>query len=516
MLSKTTNEFNDSLFKFHYPADWIYSGLSAGYISSDLKFTLHSLPNNYFTVLLDVFNALAAGDEIVVPALNTRYWITELISPNKIKLESAILGNTVSLSITDTCSVLRPGRRNQLMQEAGSVVSLVNPIVGSHISFPELNSAAKIINASMKEFNDGRVKYCDCDIKQGAPAIPYTLSTNPYVTGEKGNWYPATTWSFLKDRTRNTVTAPYTTNIRNDGAFISYSNFWICQGPIPTWQRYPYGWQWVETVTKKDVNGLTLETSDILGRHNSLMTGYEQKLVVAEAGNASINEILFEGFEDWNYQAIAVLDHINSSQCMPSILKKSRVFQQDTVESHSGKFSGKLVGSGKAIIIPVSPPINQDNPKPDCIGTFMPTTNKKYVISAWVRDDTDPLAVTFDLPSIRVGSAEYKTSGDIIDGWQRIYGEFFVPTGTPSITLMFLGGSGNIWFDDIRIFPFEAKMITHVYDGNTQKLTYTSDENNYFTKYNYDASDNLESISKETEKGVQTIQEARSSTVKLP
>ena len=59
-------------------------------------------------------------------------------------------------------------------------------------------------------------------------------------------------------------------------------------------------------------------------------------------------------------------------------------------------------------------------------------------------------------------------------------------------------------------------MITHVYDGNTQKLTYTSDENNYFTKYNYDVSDNLESINKETEKGVQTIQETRSATVKLP
>ena len=39
-LSKTTNEFNDSLFKFHYPADWIYSGLSAGYTSSDLEFTI--------------------------------------------------------------------------------------------------------------------------------------------------------------------------------------------------------------------------------------------------------------------------------------------------------------------------------------------------------------------------------------------------------------------------------------------------------------------------------------------
>jgi len=140
----------------------------------------------------------------------------------------------------------------------------------------------------------------------------------------------------------------------------------------------------------------------------------------------------------------------------------------------------------------------------------------KYVLSAWVRDDADPLAVTFPVPAIQVGSTAFHTGGNIIDGWQQIYGEFSIPPATAPITLKFMKGSGNTWFDDIRIFPYDAKMITHVYDGNTQKLTYTSDENNYFTKYNYDTSDNLESINKETEKGVQTIQETRSATVKLP
>ncbi|MEW6713033.1 MAG: hypothetical protein AB1403_24650, partial [Candidatus Riflebacteria bacterium] len=352
--------------------------------------------------------------------------------------------------------------------------------------------------------------------------------TNPYITGEKGNWYPSTTWAYLTDRERSVGFNSLQTNIRSDGSFTDYKNFWRYDNNLnPGWQRFATGWQWVETVTKKDVNGLTLETSDVLGRHNALLTGYKNKLVVAEAGNARINEILFDGFEDWNYLSISG-DCGSIPFCIPKIVNWDGIFVQDTVESHSGKYSGKLIRSGQTITIPVSPVIltpevneRENSPtshptKPICAGTFKPTVNMKYVISAWVRDNADPLAITFNVPAIHVGSDVLHTNGDIIDGWQRIYGEFTIPQGAASLTLKFIQGSGTTWFDDIRISPFDTKMITHVYDGNTQKLTFTSDENNYFTKYNYDAADNLESINKETEKGVQTVKEVRSSTVKLP
>ncbi|MDF1612334.1 hypothetical protein [Stygiobacter electus] len=527
VLSKTTNEFNDSLYKFHYPAHWIYEGLGSGYISSDLEFSVSLISNNYFTVTHDVFNALAVGDEII--SAGSKYWITEKQSAgNKIKIESNIVGTPVAIT---SGKVLRSGRRNQLMQEAGSVVTHINPITGNKIIFSEIGLNAKVINASMQEFADERVKYCECDTVKGKPNTnPRNLSgaTNPYITGEKGNWYPSTTWAYLTDRERSVGFNSLQTNIRSDGSFTDYKNFWRYDNNLnPGWQRFATGWQWVETVTKKDVNGLTLETSDVLGRHNALLTGYKNKLVVAEAGNARINEILFDGFEDWNYLSISG-DCGSIPFCIPKIVNWDGIFVQDTVESHSGKYSGKLIRSGQTITIPVSPVIltpevneRENSPtshptKPICAGTFKPTVNMKYVISAWVRDNADPLAITFNVPAIHVGSDVLHTNGDIIDGWQRIYGEFTIPQGAASLTLKFIQGSGTTWFDDIRISPFDTKMITHVYDGNTQKLTFTSDENNYFTKYNYDAADNLESINKETEKGVQTVKEVRSSTVKLP
>jgi hypothetical protein len=536
VLSKTTNEFNDTLYKFHYPADWIYSGLSAGYTSSDLEFTISSPQSNNYVVSPKVFAVLAIGDEIVFPYSNTpRYWITDKILPNnnsldyRIELESDMLGGiAVSLGTAGNCRVLRPGGRNQLMQEAGSVVTRVNPIKANRIDFSEFDSKAQVINASMQEFADARIRYCNC--------YSGGKMSNPYLSGEKGNWYPTTTWSFLSDRVRSANVAVDQTNIRVDGAFSTYRNFWrYVNDANPRWQRFTPGWQWVETITKKDVNGLTLETSDVLGRHNALLTGYKNKLVVAEAGNARINEILFEGFEDWNYVPIAA--YCDTVQpCVPRIVDWGGVFQQDASESHTGKYSGRLVESGGLITIPVTPvvltrevnetdslgnlleppPASDSLPPPLCAGIFKPTVNRKYVFSAWVRDDIDPLAINFAGPAVQIGSSIFHTSGNIIDGWQRIYGEFTIPPEVTFITLKFLPGAGSTWFDDIRIFPYDAKMITYVYDGNTQKLTFTSDENNYFTKYNYDASDNLESINKETAKGVQTIKEARSATVKHP
>ncbi|MCK9210123.1 MAG: hypothetical protein M0P61_04720 [Ignavibacteriaceae bacterium] len=556
VLSKTTNEFNDTLFKFHYPAHWIYEGLSAGYISSDLEFNCVQVAStNYFTVLPSVFNALGVGDEII--SAGTKYWITNKQSTgNKIKIESATLGSPV----TSICRVLRPGRKNQLMQEAGTVVTHVNPMIANHIDFSQNGSDAQIINASMQEFSDARVKYCDCDSIKGQSnpnSNGSPSSANPYVTGERGNWYPTTTWSYLTDRKRGDV-APYATNIRADGVFNSYQNFWRYQLPnpnfsndtIPMWHRFTTGWQWVETVTKKDVNGLTLETRDVLDRHNALMTGYKNKLVVAEVGNAKINEIFFDGLEDWNYQPITSYCD-PTSFCTPKSLDWTGILSLDSNESHTGKYSGKLAASGRTITFQVSNPDkmidladpgnntsasiftnsngnnpninlnrnytpNHDIPPVKCVGKFEPQTNKKYVISAWVRDAADALAINFADPAIKVGADTFHTSGNIIDGWQRIYGEFTTPTTPSAVNLSLINGAGATWFDDIRIFPFDAKMITHVYDGNTQKLTFSSDENNYFTKYNYDAADNLESINKETEKGVQTVKEVRSATVKLP
>ena len=106
-------------------------------------------------------------------------------------------------------------------------------------------------------------------------------------------------------------------------------------------------------------------------------------------------------------------------------------------------------------------------------------------------------------------------SGAIIDGWQRIIGEFTVPSDAEfiQINLNNISNATDSYFDDIRILPSKANMKSFVYDQKTQKLMAELDENNYSTFYEYDNEGGLVRVKKETERGVKTIQETRSGSV---
>lgn len=163
VLTRTTNEYNDSLYKFHYPAHWIYPGLSAAYVSSDVNFTPSLVSGNTYSVPNNIYKVLTEGDEIIT-GNGLRSWVMSKTTANNITLESAQLGNPLG-PLTQPCTVLRPGRRNQLMLEAGTVVTHYNPIDinTNSIVFSESDASAKIINASMQEFKDTRIPYCNCD-----------------------------------------------------------------------------------------------------------------------------------------------------------------------------------------------------------------------------------------------------------------------------------------------------------------------------------------------------------------
>ncbi|AXT18307.1 hypothetical protein D7030_08395 [Flavobacteriaceae bacterium AU392] len=121
----------------------------------------------------------------------------------------------------------------------------------------------------------------------------------------------------------------------------------------------------------------------------------------------------------------------------------------------------------------------------------------------------------------------FSPQGHIIDGWQRIVGEFSIPemNSTTAVLLnIILKNNGqeasesteglNVYFDDIRMHPYESNMKTFVYDPVTQRLMSELDENNYATYYEYDTEGGLIRVKKETEKGVYTIQETRSGNIK--
>ena len=151
---------------------------------------------------------------------------------------------------------------------------------------------------------------------------------------------------------------------------------------------------------------------------------------------------------------------------------------------------------------------------------FSPTPNKRMHFSAWVREDCiitpcnkfnyadSKVQIAFNGGST---SATMTPTGGIIEGWQKVEGDFLIPTYAISMDLKFIntGTTPNYW-DDIRIHPFNANMKSYAYDPVTLRLSAELDENNYATFYEYDEEGQLIRVKKETAQGIKTIKETRS------
>lgn len=161
-------------------------------------------------------------------------------------------------------------------------------------------------------------------------------------------------------------------------------------------------------------------------------------------------------------------------------------------------------------------------PCSDCIASFAPIPGKKYLISGWTKEKNAPQATTtytnaylkILFPSIAGSTGAFMGGGVIIDGWQRIEGVFLIPPSATDMSIKLDCLSGDCYFDDIRVFPFDGSMKSYVYDPVNMRLVAELDERNYATFYEYDEEGKLSRVKKETEKGKMTIQENRNNTKK--
>lgn len=155
--------------------------------------------------------------------------------------------------------------------------------------------------------------------------------------------------------------------------------------------------------------------------------------------------------------------------------------------------------------------------------SFKPEPSERYIISAWVKEEVGQV-LTYNNGKIKISFEDsvgatltFIPKGKIIDGWQQITEEFVVPADANGITIELLnsGSSDLVYFDDIRIFPYNGNMKSFVYDPVTQRLMAELDENNFATLYEYDKEGGLVRVKKETERGIYTIQETRSGNSKI-
>jgi len=160
---------------------------------------------------------------------------------------------------------------------------------------------------------------------------------------------------------------------------------------------------------------------------------------------------------------------------------------------------------------------------------FSPQPNKKMLFSGWVKEacgnaTTPCFLQTYANSSVNISfsdgtsiPAPFIPVGPIIDGWQKIEGNFVVPAGDTTMTLKLINSStmSSVYFDDIRVHPFNANMKSYVYDPVNLRLMSELDANNYAAFYEYDEEGTLIRTKVETREGIKTVNETRSSLQKI-
>lgn len=168
--------------------------------------------------------------------------------------------------------------------------------------------------------------------------------------------------------------------------------------------------------------------------------------------------------------------------------------------------------------------------------SFKPERNQNYHFSCWVKsvigNDNQSIqdseyykdlgivvSIEFDDSYQNIPPIELQSKGLAIDGWRKVEGEVFLPAEIDYFDIVLsardLSNSfEGILYDDIRFHPVNANLKTFAYDDASMKLQAELDENNFATFYEYDKEGQLVRIKKETNKGIFTIQESRTSTIK--
>ncbi|HXB13985.1 MAG TPA: hypothetical protein VNZ45_18490, partial [Bacteroidia bacterium] len=229
LLTKTANDFNDSIFNLTYPAYWYYNGMGPAYQNIGLSLSNVNFYGNSGASVPNAFGYFSNGDELAL-SNGLQAWVTSINGSNVV----AEYKDGTPVTGTFNLEIIRSGRRNMQTMDMAKITSLVNPI-----NSLQSNSYQKVTQASAKVYASSWRTYCNCFDEPGM------VTDNPYVLGVAGNYRLKT--SFLYLTTRDQSSFDNNTNVRQDGTFNSYNPFYSQVGGA--WTTTPDNWTFTSTVT---------------------------------------------------------------------------------------------------------------------------------------------------------------------------------------------------------------------------------------------------------------------------
>jgi|GEM_PF-1744014 len=299
--------------------------------------------------------------------------------------------------------------------------------------------------------------------------------------------YTGVTSGWINDlKMKNFIEVPLEKTVKKDGlviggSFVSYST---AGGRYVPNQVYS-----IETLMPKNIlstapNGtipddmklqgtITYDGPNILEQqkindvNHSYLWGYNNTYPVAEAINASSNEIYATSFEEGGWDS-------------KMSFSGSRV--------HSGNNAGYINNTTAGEIYSYSSTRLSLNL----------TASKKFHYSGWIYS-SGPSAEIFLMMTTTVGGSYTSTSNIVspasnANKWVLVEKDVDVPANVKEIWLRVDNNStGSVWFDDLRLYPSDAQMTTYTYNPLIG-MTSQSDVNNRINYYLYDGLGRLSSV----------------------
>jgi hypothetical protein len=479
LLTRTVNNFDKPVYSFHYPAHWMYEGMSGQYKREGFTWKIlagNTTQYNYTTGIINMGSAspfLEKGDEVVFydsnyslvlrawvyyfPGLGQYYFIDEA---------GNVLNSTYYTSINPAkdyyVKVIRTSQTNELNQSAGSLLTLKDPMG----SGPVPNLVSNVLEASATEWCQNWNIYTDvkysqvtgikdnCNISFAGTGSYVSKTVNPYTSGFSSKWGPLKTYGY---RTARTYASQNT--IATDGTYQRYAPFWTFSGTWNVNMADPYFTDWVAmgNTTMISPHGHRMESQNALGLYATRDFSFNQTLLNAETMNSKYNQMGFESFESYGVtQPFLTLCDVQGSDHLDFYKNIDLVYNPtsskpflDMRNAHTGRTS-LCFGNGKTITLNHFGPNNSSIDKPfyngknqildyRCGEKYNGSTNVsgnsvqigklhlengKYVLSFWVKG---PATLTdfsslYDLDVVVAGSPLTPLSVDktgIINGWQK-------------------------------------------------------------------------------------------------
>ncbi|XOV67606.1 MAG: hypothetical protein ACFHU9_00260 [Fluviicola sp.] len=536
IVSSLQDEFDDTLYSFAYPAHWYYDQCRSVSEVDGFEATGNISSNQMEITSHDVGDYFVEGDYISISNGTTTDYAYILFfsgaDATLINTNGNIYNGVSGTGLTIT--ILESGRDNILGATMQSAVTKKKPdlSVGA-FTFPK----EEVISMSAMTLKDRDNLKCRGG-EGGSHGSEYILGNvlNPYPPGIKGKLIGEAQYAYQSER----INDSHAHGIRFDGTIDTLVPFYeISSGE---WYRINESghpdhdagdlyqkWRNLGNTTMFDQFGKPLESKDQIDIRSTVLYGYNPELEIvpiAQAVNARKQEIAFDGFEDYNYFTDISLGYEKNHFSFSDALGANVTI--DTTIRHSGLQSLKITSSNSAV---VSKDVGEtwENPSDGftstnfvadtclCIPIFAPTPGD-YVVGAWIKVGDDPDTTTsYTTANVEItvnytgGNTvqNFTPSGPIIDGWQRVEGNFTIPANGTSVDVRLENNDGSdaAYFDDLRIHPFLAGMTTTVYDPKTLLPLATHDGYNFTTFYNYDENLNQVRVRVETIEGIKTVSE---------